>query len=89
MILGDDASRLERYFRATRTLGKGGRVETLMEGLMKDVLLLAIEHGMQSATSQQLGELQKAMKDLSTHEAPSKFMKGQKLKTSRLDRPGS
>lgn len=35
-----DASRMERYVHAVRTLGKGDTVETLMKGILEDVQLL-------------------------------------------------
>ncbi|ATY58498.1 repressible alkaline phosphatase precursor [Cordyceps militaris] len=33
-------ARIERYFKAARAIGKGGRVETLMEGILHDLQLL-------------------------------------------------
>ncbi|KAF7547913.1 hypothetical protein G7Z17_g7398 [Cylindrodendrum hubeiense] len=36
-----DASRMERYLLAARTLGKGSTVESLMKGILDDVQLLA------------------------------------------------
>lgn len=65
---GDEASRLARYISAAKTLGKGDRVETLMEGLMKDVLLLASKHGMEQALSRQIADLTAAIKELSAVE---------------------
>lgn len=58
----DDASRLDRYFKTARTLGKGGRVETLIKGMLEDVHLLAHNHGMKTVTVEQLD---KAIKDVS------------------------
>lgn len=52
VIPAEDASRREKYILAVRTLGKGSRVETLMEGILKGVQLLAIDHGMVTAESQ-------------------------------------
>ncbi|KAK6337149.1 hypothetical protein TWF718_009933 [Orbilia javanica] len=37
----DKSSRMERYKKAARTLGKGGKVETLMKNLLENVQLLA------------------------------------------------
>ncbi|KAF3279114.1 hypothetical protein TWF970_004223 [Orbilia oligospora] len=37
----DKSSRMERYTKAARTLGKGGKVETLMKNLLENVQLLA------------------------------------------------
>lgn len=44
------ASRAKKYLLAVRTLGKGNRVETLMKGMLEDLQLLAIEHGMVTET---------------------------------------
>jgi hypothetical protein len=62
----DDASRLDRYISAVKTLGKGGRVEILMKGLLDDVLLLASKHGMETATAHHVDQLTKAIQDIST-----------------------
>jgi hypothetical protein len=64
----DDASRWDRYISAAKTLGKGGRVETLMKGLLDDVLLLASKHGMMTATADQVEHLAKAIQDMSSIE---------------------
>jgi hypothetical protein len=64
----DDASRLDRYISAAKSLGKGGRVETLMKGLLDDVLLLASKHGMETVTAHQVDQLTKAIQDISTIE---------------------
>ncbi|KAI4599951.1 hypothetical protein KJ359_001687 [Pestalotiopsis sp. 9143b] len=65
VIPGDEDSRLTRYISAAKTLGKGERVETLMQALMKDVLLLASKHVMELATSQQVVGLSTSIKELS------------------------
>ncbi|KAF3226387.1 hypothetical protein TWF191_004649 [Orbilia oligospora] len=41
VIPEDKSSRMERYTKAARTLGKGGKVETLMKNLLENVQLLA------------------------------------------------
>ena len=64
----DDASRLDRYIRAAKTLGKGGKVETLMKGLLDDVTLLASRHGLETATAHQLDQVENAIQELSTME---------------------
>ena len=46
VIPADGASRAKKYLLAVRTLGKGNQVETLMKGMLEDLQLLAIEHGM-------------------------------------------
>ena len=50
VIPADSASRAKKYFLAVRTLGKGNQVETLMKGMLEDLQLLAIEHGMVTET---------------------------------------
>lgn len=61
----DTASRLDRYFSAAKTLGKGGRVETLMKGILEDIHLLASNHAMGAATTNQVDEIAKAIRDVS------------------------
>jgi hypothetical protein len=41
VIPEEEASRLERYYMAVKTLGKGGKVESLMKGILEDIQLLA------------------------------------------------
>lgn len=61
----DDASRIDRYISAAKTFGKGGRVEVLMKGMLDDVLLLASNHGLESATAHQVDQLTKAIQEMS------------------------
>ena len=64
VIPGDGASRAERYRSAIRTLGKGSRVETLMKGMLVDVQLLAINHGMTTVTDTQRKEVAESIKEV-------------------------
>ena len=41
MKLDETASRVERYYKAAKTLGKGGKVERLRRGILEDIQLLA------------------------------------------------
>ena len=41
MKLDERASRVERYYKAAKTLGKGGKVERLRRGILEDIQLLA------------------------------------------------
>ncbi len=41
VIPKDKASRVERYYSAVKTLGKGGKVESLIKGMLEDIQLLA------------------------------------------------
>lgn len=43
VISNEGDSRIERYLKAARTIGKGGRVETLMKGILDDLHLLTIK----------------------------------------------
>lgn len=52
-----DASRMERYLLAARTLGKGGTVESLMKGVLEDVQLLASSRVMELATEASIAAL--------------------------------
>ena len=47
-----------------KTVGKGNRVEILIEGILKDLKLLAIKHGMIIKTGTQEKELVKAIEEL-------------------------
>jgi hypothetical protein len=69
VIPPDDASRAERYLKAVRTLGKGGKVETLMRGMLEDIQLLACDYGLKAVTADQIEQIAKAMKEVSEIEA--------------------
>ncbi|KAM0124766.1 hypothetical protein ACHAO1_010921 [Botrytis cinerea] len=64
----DETSRLERYIQAAKILGKCGKVEALMKGLMERVNLLASCHGMEAATASHIEQLTDAIEDLSNME---------------------
>jgi hypothetical protein len=64
VIPADGASRAERYLSAVRILGKGSQVETLMKGMLEDVQLLAINHGMVTVTNTQRKEVADAIKEV-------------------------
>ncbi|KAH7132724.1 SesA protein [Dactylonectria macrodidyma] len=68
MAPGANDSRLQRYRLAIRTLGKSHRVEELMKGMLEDAHLLAGNRAVKAATEAQVGELLRAMRELS--EAP-------------------
>ncbi|KAM5348925.1 hypothetical protein ACJ41O_008748 [Fusarium nematophilum] len=60
-----DASRMERYLLAARTLGKGSTVESLMKGILDDVQLLAGNRVTKLATEAEIGELIRAAREVS------------------------
>jgi hypothetical protein len=69
----DKASRVERYYKAAKTLGKGGKVESLMKGMLEDILLLAsiktmtmsnAERVIQTVTVAQKEKVTKAITDI-------------------------
>ncbi|KAL8793856.1 MAG: hypothetical protein Q9195_003582 [Heterodermia aff. obscurata] len=64
-IPGDGASRLERYRKSVKVLGKGNKVEDLMKAILEDVQLLAGEHCMRVATASQQTGISKAITDIS------------------------
>lgn len=64
VLPGEDASRFERYQKAARTLGKGGRVEELMMGILTDIQLLAENRSMGAATEEQFEQLLSAMEEI-------------------------
>ena len=61
---GEDASRMERYRKAVKVLGKGHRVEKLMQGILQDVNLLAGEKGINSTSKAQQEQILKAITDI-------------------------
>ncbi len=64
VIPADSASRAKKYLLAVKTVGKGNRVETLMKGMLEDLQLLAIEHGMVTKKNRRMKELVKALEEL-------------------------
>ncbi|KAJ6256782.1 putative G-protein beta WD 40 repeat-containing protein [Drechslerella dactyloides] len=50
----EDESRFERYVKAARTIGKGGRVEDLVGGILSDIQLLATRFPTTQRVKQQL-----------------------------------
>ncbi|KXX74652.1 hypothetical protein MMYC01_208140 [Madurella mycetomatis] len=66
MELGPHNTRLRRYHRALRTLGKGGLVEELMKGMVQDVQLIAGNHVIKAATEAQISALLKVTHGLSS-----------------------
>ncbi|KAI8682021.1 SesA domain-containing protein [Fusarium keratoplasticum] len=51
------ASRAERYLRALKTIPQAEKVETLMEGIMADLQLLATNQAVKAATRKQMERL--------------------------------
>ncbi|KAL9034185.1 MAG: hypothetical protein Q9214_007160, partial [Letrouitia sp. 1 TL-2023] len=64
VIPADGSSRMKKYLSAVKTLGKGSRVESLMKGVLMDVQLLAVEHGMVTETDQYGDQLAKAIREV-------------------------
>jgi hypothetical protein len=64
VIRKDDPKWYDRYKSALRTLGKGEKVESLMEGILKDIQVLACEKLMGTATEAQVKELEEAIRDI-------------------------
>lgn len=58
------ASRLERYSKAVKTLGKGYKVDNLMQGILKDVQLLACEHGIKTADNSRIARVSAAIAEV-------------------------
>jgi hypothetical protein len=56
-------SRMNRYFKAVKTLGKDGKVEKLMKGILEDLSILATRSGME--TKDDIENLSKALSELS------------------------
>jgi len=62
VVRKDDDKWFDRYKKALRTLGKGDKVECLMEGIMRDTQLLACEKPMGIADDTQVKELEEGIK---------------------------
>ena len=61
-----DASRMERYLLAARTLGKGDTVESLMKGILVDIDLLTINRVANLPTGAEIaGLIRAAMEEVS------------------------
>jgi hypothetical protein len=70
VIRKDDDKWYDRYKKALGTLGKGDKVECLMEGILKDIQVLACER-LGTATEAQVKEIEEAIKQM--NEMPSSF----------------
>ncbi|KFY30111.1 hypothetical protein V494_08258 [Pseudogymnoascus sp. VKM F-4513 (FW-928)] len=75
VIPDETASRLERYHSAVKTLGRGGKVESLMKGMLEDILLLVtiktmtttnVEKVIKTVTTVQEEKVTKAISDVAT-----------------------
>jgi hypothetical protein len=73
VIPEEKASRMERYHKAVKTLGKGGKVESLMKGMLEDIQLLAtikmmattnVERVIKTVTAAQEEKVAKAITDV-------------------------
>jgi len=69
VIRKDDDKWYDRYKKALGTLGKEDKVECLMEGILKDIQVLACERMMGTATDAQIKEIEEAIKQM--NEMPS------------------
>lgn len=61
----ENKTRLKRYYRAVRAIGKGGRVETWMKGMLEDLQLLSINHATKVVTEDQSKQLKEAIEVVS------------------------
>ena len=73
IIPEENASRVERYHKAVKTLGKGGKIESLMKGMLEDIQLLAniktmtttsVEKIIKTVTAAQEEKITKAITDV-------------------------
>ncbi|KAI9674629.1 MAG: hypothetical protein M1829_003711 [Trizodia sp. TS-e1964] len=69
VIRKDDDKWHDRYKKALGAIGKGDKVECLMEGILKDTQVLASERLMGTATEAQVKEIEEAIKQM--NEMPS------------------
>jgi hypothetical protein len=68
----DDAELGTRIWKGMQTVPRGNRVETLMQGILKDIVMLAGNYGLRAATAEQVKELARAIEALGDL-APSAF----------------
>jgi hypothetical protein len=64
VVRKDDDKWYDRYKTALSTLGKGDKVECLMEGILTDIQVLACERLMGTVTNAQIKELDEAIKEM-------------------------
>jgi hypothetical protein len=64
VVRKDDDKWYDRYKKIVGILGKGGRVEGLMEEILKDIQVLACERLTGTATDTQTKELEEAIKEM-------------------------
>lgn len=65
VVRKDDDKWYDRYKKAVvSTLGKQGRVEGLMEGILKDINVLACEKLMGTASDTEVNEIKEAIKQM-------------------------
>lgn len=64
VLPGDEDGRLDRYRKAVSAPFKGGRVEELMEGILRDAQLIATDKLMGVATEEQVKELADAITEM-------------------------
>ncbi|KAI1859849.1 hypothetical protein JX265_010298 [Neoarthrinium moseri] len=65
VMVDQDATRAERYAAAVRTLGKGRKVEDLMDGVLGDLQTLSASCAVRAATRTQLRSLVEESKNIS------------------------
>jgi hypothetical protein len=70
----EDDSRLDRYVKAARTIGKGGRVEDLVKGILDNLQLMALNFP-EVTTARSKEQLVKAIEEVSKmeHSLPNGF----------------
>jgi flagellin-specific chaperone FliS len=64
VIRKDDDKWYDRYKKALSILGKGDKVECLMEGILKDIQVLACERLKGTASETQVKEIEEAIKQM-------------------------
>ncbi|KAI9674017.1 MAG: hypothetical protein M1829_003860 [Trizodia sp. TS-e1964] len=61
---GEDVKKVQRYYKAVKAKGKGGKVESLMTDVIRDVHLLSSQRGTNTATADQQKEILVAIQAL-------------------------
>ncbi|KAG9242418.1 hypothetical protein BJ878DRAFT_170387 [Calycina marina] len=79
VVRKDDDKCFDRYKKALRTLGKGDKVESLMEDILKDTQILVYEKLMGIATETQAKELEAGIKEM--EEMPSSLQEETEMVT--------
>ncbi|KAJ5778860.1 hypothetical protein N7457_006580 [Penicillium paradoxum] len=94
MITGDGDSWKKRYWKLVKRLGKGNKVEELMESITKQVQLLVNHNSVRSGNQQQNAQLQEILREMKSIESSEEehtgiyISNGDGTQTNNINRDG-